>query len=544
MIYCLLIETSLNRQGVSVRKESIIAGESIKVGRSTSCKLRLLDQEVALHHATLKRTREGALYIEAEGDATIKVNDVASQNAHLTAGTRVEIGPYLLIVDPATTDSSLALTVEMMRPPAGRDEAKREPLTLEALRMSKRRLGLGLVVGLLFFFLLLPLLPSLSPELDKIQAQLPITLTDSWNPGPLSSGHRAFGEQCSACHKNAFRGVPDDACVACHKKTGNHLANDALHGALFKDMRCTECHIDHKGKSGLMPYDSARCVACHSDIKAKSARSTVGNVHAFTKDHPQFRITLPSRLEGQPAMRMLQTPKLQDDPGLKFSHKVHLDKDGISTPQGDTVMSCPDCHQSDEAGIHFEPIDMKKSCQQSGCHALDFTEPVEGAVPHGSVREVMSRMRSYYAHWLAQSPENMAECTHDAAQASALQGTFACASDLAQKNAAEYLFSKDAGCAECHEISATGDNVEPWKVKPVRINRNWHSKAVFVHAKHDTTECTSCHDKSNSKNSADISMPKIEKCRECHVDDKPVKGKVSNTCYSCHQFHGGGDAAK
>jgi len=188
----------------------------------------------------------------------------------------------------------------------------------------------------------------------------------------MSSGHRAFGEQCSACHQRGFCAVADEACTACHKKVEHHLTGDAQHTGIFKDVRCTACHVDHKGKAGLMPYDSARCVSCHGDIKSKRASAMVANVHSFVKDHPPFRLTVQNGRDGRPLIRVLQNQKVSENPGLKFSHQVHLDKTGVSSPEGDTVMTCHDCHQPDEAGIHFEPMSMKKSCQQSGCHSLDF----------------------------------------------------------------------------------------------------------------------------------------------------------------------------
>lgn len=549
MIFCLLIRVSRNQQGVPIRKESTVAGESIQIGRGAACKIRLFDHRVALHHATLRQSKDGELYIEAEGEASLKINGVVEQNASLPPGARVEIGPYLLVVDPASNGPYISLSVEAIPLPSvqGEKKARRAgPLTLSDLGMSKRKLSFGLAVCILFLFLLLPLLPGVSSELDKWQSSLPVTLTDSWSPGPLSGGHGVFGAKCSSCHQRAFRAISDDACTACHKKVGKHLTDDALHASLFKDVRCTECHVDHKGAAGLTRHDSSRCVACHGDIKSRSAKTTVANVHEFSTDHPPFRITVQNGKDGRPVIRALQNQKGKalEQPGLKFSHQVHLDKNGVSSPEGDTVMSCHDCHRPDEPGIHFEPMTMKKTCQQSGCHGLDFTAPVEGMVPHGSEREVMNRMRSYYAKWLVSAPENMAECGHNGSPENSPQRTLACAAELAQRNAAASLFSKNAGCAECHEIAASDDSEVPWKVTPVRLNRNWHAKSVFSHAKHDTTDCTACHDKTNSKTSADIAMPTIEKCRECHVGDQPVKGKVRSTCDSCHRFHGGGDAVK
>lgn len=545
MIYCLLIQVSRNQQGEFIRKESIVSGDSIQIGSDAACKIRLFDDQVAPRHASIQQSKEGALYLEGEGEASFRMDGGVKQNALLLPGARVEIGPYLLTVDPASSGSNIALSVEAMPPLPGGGEDKNvrdEALSLAELRLSKRKLALGLAAVVVLLFLLLPALTGLSSVLDKWQAKLPLTLSGSWSPGPLAAGHGAFGQQCSTCHQHAFGAVPDEACTGCHKKVEKHLKDDEQHARLFKDSRCTDCHVDHQGETGLTRRDSSRCVVCHGGIKSIDIRTTLPNVHDFATDHPPFRITQRNSKDGRTSVRVPQSQKgkVQEKSGLKFSHQVHLDKKGVSTPGGDIVMKCADCHQLDEAGIHFEPMTMKKSCQQSGCHGLDFMPPVEGDVPHGSERAAMNRIREYFARWVVDS--NQAEC--ERAIGNSLQRALSCADKLARDNAAASLFVSDAGCGECHELSATGETDVPWKVAPLNINRNWFSKSVFPHARHGTVDCTSCHDKMNSKTSADIAMPDIAKCRECHAGEHPAKGKISSTCSTCHRFHGGGDATK
>ncbi len=545
MISCLLIQVSRNQQGLPVCKESVIAGESIQIGRGAACKIHLLDHRVSLLHATVRRAEDGTLYIEGENDATININGFIVQSAALSPGTRVEIGPYLLVVEPASDGHDIALSVEMTQPLPEQDTAKgcrTTPVTLAALGLSKRKLSFGLAAFILFSFLLLPLLPGASSAFDKWQSTLPITLTESWNPGPLSGGHSVFGAKCSICHQRAFQAVSDEVCLGCHKQVAQHLRNDDLHASAFKNVLCTNCHPDHRGGTGLVLHDSQECVKCHGDLKSKNAGTAFANVHDFGSDHPPFHITL---LDGKNVIRVRQDEKgkLVEKSGLKFSHQVHLAKDGVSTPEGNTVMVCRDCHKIEESGTHFAPMSMQKTCQQSRCHELYFTEPADGSVPHGSEREVMNRLREFYAKWLTDSPaKNMAVCAQAGGIGNVAKRTLECANDLARKNAAATLFKErgeNLACGECHEIEPTGDNDVPWKVAPLHINRDWQPGAVFAHFKHDTVNCTECHDKINSKTSADIAMPAIEKCRECHVGDHPAKGKIKSTCDSCHRFHQG-----
>ena len=463
MISCLLIQVSRNRQSLPVCRESVIAGESIQIGRGAACRIRLPDHRVGLLHATLKRSEDGALYIEEENDAPINVNGFIAQSAALSPGARVEIGPYLIIVEPKPDGHDIALSVEMIHPLPERDAAqacRTAPVTLAALGLSKRKLGFGLAACILFAFLLLPLLPGASPAFDKWQATLPVTLNESWKPGPFSDGHGVFGAKCSTCHQRAFRAVSDETCAGCHKRVARHLADDDLHAKTFKDVRCTDCHQDHRGKAGLVLHSPSACVACHGNIESKKADTALDDVHDFGTDHPPFHITLQ---DGKNVVRVRQDAKekLAEKPGLKLNHQVHLDKKGLLSPKGNTVMVCRDCHRIEESGIHFAPMTMKETCQQS----------------------------------------------------------------------------------QCHEIEPGGNNDVPWKIAPLHINRDYQPGAVFPHSKHDTVDCTDCHDKMNSKPSAEIAMPTIEKCRECHTGERSAKGKIGSACDSCHRFHQGAKKA-
>lgn len=533
MISCLLIHVSRNAQGVPVCKDSVITGSTLQIGRGAGCKIHLLDHRVSLLHATITRSENGLLYIEADKNTTLKINGFIAQREPLQPGTQVEIGPYSLVVEPSAGGHDLILSLELIHLLTTSDTVTYDtPVTLNELGLSKRKLGLNLAAGILFLFMILPMLPSASVVLDKWQASLPVTLTGAWSPGPLAGGHIQYEAKCTTCHQQPFQPVADKVCTACHKQVGHHMSNEGLQLKSFKNMPCTECHTDHKGSEKLILHDSSRCVSCHGDIKRKSASTPITNVHDFATDHPPFHITL---RDEKGATRVLQSDKnkLFENPGLKYSHKIHLVKTGVSSPQGDTVMKCQDCHIIRESGRHFEPMTMKKTCQQSECHSLDFTEPVEGYAPHGSERAVMNHLRLFYAKWLNDSADNRSACDL------LVQGITACADKLARQNAASTLFRKNKECGECHEIVQGDDDEVPWKITPVRINRDWQPGASFVHSKHNAMQCTDCHDKMNSTVSADISMPTIEKCRECHVGNHPARGKITSGCDSCHKFHQG-----
>ncbi len=90
----------------------------------------------------------------------------------------------------------------------------------------------------------------------------------------------------------------------------------------------------------------------------------------------------------------------------------------------------------------------------------------------------------------------------------------------------------------CHEIQRT-DTAEgrEWNVAKVRANNAWMPQARFDHKSHAQSKCADCHDVAKSKRSADVAMPRIDSCRECHGGSKPAEKKVTSNCLLCHGFH-------
>lgn len=541
MISCLLIEVTRNPQGLPLRRERRVAAGTLQLGRGAGCALHLPDHRVALLHAEVRRTERGALRIAACGDETLKVNGFISPSAILKPGVSVEVGPYRIEVEVAPDGCDLALAVEHVE--VGQDAPVRRgfPLSLDATGFSKRRLGIWLAAAILLVFVLLPVLralPVASGKLEAVQAALPVNLSGVWSPGPLAGGHALSGMKCATCHTQPFRPVADQTCTGCHRDTGRHVADAAMQRRVTGGLRCTGCHADHQGRDRLRhggpATDRTRCVGCHGDIVRLDSASKLDEVRDFATGHPAFHLTLP---DGDRLRRVPLAASPLEQPGLKFSHKVHLDKAGVASPEGDTVMQCRDCHKPDAAGEHFAPMTMRQSCQQSGCHRLDLAEPLEGRVPHGSVAAVMSRMRDAYVSWLAESPQNRAAC---AAGGDGARQLHDCVRQLADRDAETSMFGANGQCRECHEIVPGETEELPWQVAPVRVNPDWQPGARFPHVRHATMKCADCHDKQDSQSSADVSMPDIKKCRRCHAGARAAGNKLATGCDNCHRYHRGG----
>jgi hypothetical protein len=535
MISCLVSKFEPAPDGTWHRIETCVVGESLMLGRGSGCEIHLPDRRVELQHATLSRQPDGELRIEAVPGALISVDGFLDRAYAVGQGSVIGVGPYRLTIGAGSSGHDLQILVEL---PAGEfplaATVGATPARSVGAGRGLRRQAAGLGVLVVLLFLVLPLLPRVSPALDEWQSRLPLTFTDAVSPGPLSPGHAAIERRCSACHQKAFQAVADSTCTECHAKLARHLPRNALNADLSGSVRCAECHAAHEGKRGATGRRSSTCVACHQQLDAGVSRFV-----DFATDHPGFRLTVPT---GKTERRF--EPGVEEAPrelsGLKFSHRVHLDKAGVASPTGDTVLGCADCHVLEAAGERFAPIEMEQTCQQSRCHRIRYSGPVRSLVPHGAEAEVINALRIHYANWLADTPPTGWDCPSSVAPAKLARRLLDCADDLARRNAEASLFrrtGKNLECGLCHEIAETGSAGLPWKVEKPRARQDWQPKARFPHDRHGTVACVDCHDKEGSRSSEDFSFPSIARCRECHAGDRPGPGKVASPCQACHRFH-------
>lgn len=396
------------------------------------------------------------------------------------------------------------------------------------------RLGVALA-GLILLLFLAGVFAGASPSFEAWQAKLPVTLTGLLTPGSLSPAHERFGARCSLCHQAAFNAVADSACTECHKELGAHrIAPDAA-SAGPSSPRCAACHAAHRNKAAVVDTRSTPCVDCHSRQDERLAAN-----RDFGAAHAPFRVAV---FDGKKVTMLREDAPVSptEKSGMKFSHAAHLKADGVSSPEGQTVLGCTSCHRPDEAGQSFKPPHMESGCQQSGCHRARFEEPIRGVVPHVTVRELMDRMRTFFAASLADDAvEFRRQCGGTNPTGSAGRRLLDCANDIARETAARTLFrqtGEDLGCALCHELVETGHRETPWKIEPVRWTTHWHPSASFPHARHATLDCGDCHSKASSKKANDLSIPGIAKCRECHAGIAGARGKLATGCADCHIFH-------
>lgn len=553
----LLITQTRNKKDQVARTEQSLTGDTIRIGRGSDCKLHLPDPRVALHHAVLRGSETGGFFIEAE-DGSFSVDGSFDRTAKLRTGQKILLGPYELTVAAPPAGQDVALTLELKEPlkEASEEIGRHVGSGLNKTWLSKRLLSWVGFLSILAVFLIWPVLNALSPETRTAHAKSSALTADaSWDVGPLSSAHASFGSDCGKCHQKPFVQVTNEACESCHQNIGWHFPLDTakakeIHKAVFtpeSEYRCASCHKDHKGVNGLVRSDATLCTDCHATLKTRHPQTASPDISDFQKNHPTFKLSmlLPGKKGSDALVRVPQDGKLKENSGLKFPHDVHLSKKGIRGPDGKVTMECKNCHTPDESGTRFKATNMKDHCQQ--CHSLEFEPKVTNRqVPHGNVEGALSTLREFYAQAaLADTPIDVVvdagirrpgERISESKRQAALQW----ATEKADKIANDMF--EDRVCFICHQITpvpATAEKSKSWDIAPIAITQHWLPKSRFPHNQHNTFECAKCHKVENSKVSADIAIPDLKSCQDCHGGNEATKDKARGTCETCHGFHTG-----
>ncbi|QJR15017.1 cytochrome c3 family protein [Usitatibacter palustris] len=549
----LIITRTQGRTGRMMEHKREVEGDWIRVGRAASSEIFLPDPRVALFQGLIGY-RKGLIYSEGEsgivGSSSTTQKSVMS--VRLAPGVSIDAGPYKItsLEPPEGFDGALA--VELVRPaevvPEGdiRDRSSRR--SLASLGLPKRVASWSLLALIVVLFFLVPAGRVLELPWRNATGEA-LGLTDKvWNPGAVILAHQPIEQKCESCHEVAFEHVKDRACLTCHMAIQHHVGPELKPAALFEGQRCGTCHRDHKGVKATHRDDDMLCTSCHRDIRATSPASTAANVSNFATNHPAFRLSLP----GEGGVRRVRQGQgvIVETSNLVFPHAVHMDPKGVRSPtQGRMTLQCSSCHGPDASKRTFEPINMRKHCQE--CHQLQFEPAVTTReVPHGSARDAKVVVEEFYANLALNGVRDSFEKAFGVPGEGLLRRVGE-PSESERKTAANLAATK-AGkvatelfevrvCRTCHEVRRVeeGKSVD-WRVAAVRANNAWMPKARFEHRSHAQSKCADCHDVAASKKSSDVAMPNIETCRKCHGGGEPVANKITSNCMQCHGFHGSG----
>ena len=572
--------TVLTRRGAAVmRRSQRASGPRIGIGRGTDNEVPLADIRVGLHIAALV-PRENGIAIDKLGVSPLVVNGESVESAALKPGDEFLLGPYRIEVLAPPEGCDGAIQIELVQPMG----AALERLTTTA-RIGLERAGASKRVyawaGLLIIAvacLAVPIIVFSSGWMqpwhkDTTSPALPRAIGLSWNPGEFSNAHRFFGANCATCHQGAFSQVADKACLSCHATVGSHTPhgiNLAAVGGELASLRCVDCHTEHRGLQGSVIREGRFCLGCHRNLNENAPASEVRDIGGFPKGHPQFRATLVAdAAQGKTVRAELgATPPPLDRPGIKFSHKAHLDTLGAAVLGDRQVKGCADCHVPEPSGQGFQAITYKNQCAR--CHELTFDKvalPWPGAkVPHGDDTGVIAAVWNYYAGLALQggtSPASSATPPVErrgagmpAPPAPSPPPADTAAWVTAKSAAAlRVVFDERRGCAYCHYAASTdagpqgawdtdkilADALPPKAnparvVAPVMLRTRFLPQARFDHASHRGMTCEDCHPARQAQTSGEVLIPGIDNCVKCHGSENAAL-HAQSTCITCHDFH-------
>ncbi len=536
--------------------QSVFKVARLSIGRDADQLIQINDPQLAPAHAVIERSGR-ALWLRTLGGEPLVVNGKPQRRVELRSGDVVQLPGGHLTVEDLRRDGVIVLRLSLSADAVSEDPIVTEAQTLRETGLRSVRSSWLLVVGVLGLTLVAPLLASMSPVFRAPLRQSALLPSDSlWQPGPLHTAHQSIGGNCNACHETPFKRVADQACLTCHRDTQHHVAPAAPGWALFEDRHCTDCHVEHDRPSQLIDTSSSSCVRCHENLRSLAPSTALRNVSDFGTDHPDFSLSMLEPVAhgtetawrtqvGKPGLRP------EEHSNLKFSHRVHLDRQGIKAPDGNQVLECADCHRPEPGGRTMAPIRMQAHCER--CHQLLYDEhDPSSTVPHGSLAAVLTALQEHFSRMFLE-PEAKLDARfgkQPGAQPRRRPGGEAAiltreeqrrARDWAQRQslrAAAELLEKRV-CVECHTVThrAGATGFDQWQIEPVKLNSAWMPRAQFDHAAHRSSSCISCHRQADSSRlSGDVLMPAIRDCRSCHAGNKQG-GRVASECTMCHRLH-------
>jgi hypothetical protein len=351
--------------------------------------------------------------------------------------------------------------------------------------------------------------------------------------------------------------VRDEACLACHKDIAGHApanrqlgARGAPHGfeAIGWDIAhafnkpgpgaCVDCHTEHTGAGHMAPTREKFCADCHATLDQHLADTKLGDAADFGTLHPQFQpavLTAP----GQPAptRQSLDTHPRQWD-GLRFPHAMHLSRTNgvarmaqrLGAAQGfGKPLECGNCHRKTADGVRFLPVNMERDCE--ACHSLVYDQ-VGGAfrtLHHGNLRQIRADLLVRDTSpgrplaTVRQRPGELGE-----------GGLYSARFSRPAFDPVSGAMGQKGLCGECHYAAGGGGALA---VMPVTQPARFMLHGWFDHEAHKQQNCSDCHAANRSNTSADLLLPDLKSCRDCHLGESARKAKVPSGCAMCHSYH-------
>ncbi len=556
-----LIVRYIKARGQSREAHNVpFTGDKATIGRGTNQSIQLLDRRVPLAHSTITAGKNG-LEMKAAGGFSFTVNDQVQRRAELVMGDVISILGHEIKVLSGEDDADyvLEVTVNTETIDSLRDRYKTR---IWELNFPQRRISWILFLFVLLITIGIPSVGFLTGM--EFMRSSPMPDDGIWKTGELHDTHAFLGDKCENCHALPFVPARDEECLNCHLSVKHHFDKKKLQATYRIGDDCQDCHREHGGSDSIIRTDQAVCTVCHADLAALGFETDrLRNATDFLDDHPSFMVTMLEQDEQK--QWSLTRKEIWDDTAiensnLKFSHELHMNSEGINGLDGVEIMECGDCHTIQKGGLRMNTVTMEQHC--ADCHQLTFDPATpDRVVPHGQPEELMWQLRGYYADQFLRANDTKTvqpptttlrearrpgrrgdrrliteflsgeDSSKIAKQVTAEASAYV---DAHVAEAAANLFERQT-CVVCHEVSIQDGDV-PFKVEPVRLTPDWFPMSEFSHDRHKNMACGGCHEAEYSDSAADVLMPDIASCRNCHGGEH-ARGRVQSTCIACHKFH-------
>jgi len=183
--------------------------------------------------------------------------------------------------------------------------------------------------------------------------------------------------------------------------------------------------------------------------------------------------------------------------------------------------------------VRFKPVDMERDCES--CHSLAY-DRVGGTVrtlKHGDVAQMKADLLS-----ADRSTPIVAPIISGRGRPGAFASSGAYYANFVRPTDGEGMIrqalSRDGVCGECHTPVMGNSGMT---VLPVTQVSRYMMNGWFDHKAHTQEKCTSCHAAQTSTSSADLLLPDIKQCRNCHLGEDSSAAKVPSSCAMCHAYH-------
>ncbi len=340
------------------------------------------------------------------------------------------------------------------------------------------------------------------------------------SPGPMSTAHAEWEEECAACHATFDQDRQRQLCLDCHEE----IAADLEQGQKFHGVnpavgtsQCRTCHVEHEGRefdsTGLVEatFDHSltefeltgahvgiNCHSCHdSEVLYRDTESTCFSCHEDDDRHEQGLGDDCATCHSPQAWSNTTFDHLEStDYELLGAHAeqqcngCHIDEQYEDTPT-----DCVDCHKFDDVheGARGAECDQCHSNDDWQTNKFDHFEETGFELVAG--HDELSCSACHLRNMQLETPPTTCVGCHSA-------------DDV-------HSGARGENCAECHETTT-------WKIEFDHEDRSGFALA----GAHAELRCESCH-------GSDISAPLEADCEGCHEQDDPHEGSLG-ACDSCH----------